>query len=424
MEERTDGARTGLAPGDLVTPERSLWRSRDFVQLWSGQATSQFGFRIGGIAIPLLALTVLDATAFDMGLLNAAQSLGVLLFGLPAGAWVDRVRRRRLMLAMDLTRAALLVTVPIAGLLHWLTLYQLIVVALAVGVGSVFFDIAHQSYLPGFVGRERLVEANAKLQVSQSVATVTGPGIGGGLVGLIGASSTVLVTALTFLGSAGFLRRIRATDPAPEPVEHPRLVTEIAEGLRFVLRDAALRAIACYTATANLFMSVVVTLLVLFLVRDVGLAPVVTGLVVAAAGVGGIAAAFTAKWWTVACGQTRTIWLSVLVTQPFGLLLWLARPDWRLCLFVLGWFMLGYGGTLYNVVQVSFRQAVCPNRLLGRVQASNRFFAWGSLPLGGLLGGALGTWLGPRYALLVAGVGLVVSILWLLLSPLPRLGRG
>lgn len=425
MEGRPDGARTGVAADRVVAAPAagSLRRHRDFALLWSGNATSQLGFRVGAIAIPLLAVDVLAATALDMGLLNAAQTIGVLLFGLPAGAWVDRVRRRRLMLAMDLVRAGVLLTVPVAGLLGLLSLYQLFVVAFAVGIASVFFDVAHQTYLPALVGRDRLVEANAKLQVSQSVATVSGPPLGGGLVAAVGASNAVLTTGLTFLGSWAFLRRIRSADPAPTPAEHPRLIAEIVEGLRFVLRDAALRAISCYTATANLFMSVVVTLLVFFLVRDVGLGSVATGAVAAASGIGGITAALTARRWTVAFGQTRTIWLSVLVTQPFALLLPQAHDDWRLALFVVGWFALGYGGTLYNVVQVSFRQAVCPDRLLGRVQASNRFFAWGSLPLGGLLGGGLGTWLGARGALLVAAIGLIGSVLWLLLSPLPRLGR-
>lgn len=427
MESRPGGTGTGGPAGGVVAaaaatqPPRGLWRQRDFTLLWLGHASSQAGFRVGGIAMALLAVNTLSATAFAMGLLSAAQSLGVLLVGLPAGAWVDRVRRRRLMLAMDLVRAAVLLSVPVAGLAGVLSLPQLVVVALCVGVASVFFDVSQQSYLPTLVGRDRLLDANAKLQLSQSVTTVGGPALGGALVGAVGASNAVLATGLSFLGSAAFLRRIRAAEAMPAGSSHPRLVSEIAEGVRFVLRDGALRAIAFTTATGNLFMSMILSLMVFFLVRTVGLSPVGTGLVVAAAGVGGVTAALTARWWTLAFGQTRTIWLALLVTQPFGLLLPLARPGWGLALFALGWFALGYGGTLYNVAQVSFRQARCPDRLLGRVQASNRFLAWGSLPIGALLGGALGTWLGARGAITVAAAGLVGCMLWL--RPLVRLGR-
>ena len=425
MEERADGPRAGVAAGDVVAPAatRSIWRHEDFRQLWFAHAASQVGFRIGGIAIPLLAVSVLSVSAFDMGLLNAAQTVGTVLVGLPAGAWVDRTRRRRLMIRMDLLRAALLLTLPVAGLLGMLSLGQLLVVAFVVGVTSVFFDIAQLSYLPPLVGRSRLVEANSALQLSQSVATVSGPALGGGLVAAVGAGNALVATGAAFLGSAAWLRRVHAEDPDPAPPRRRRLFAEIGEGLRFVLHDGALRAIACCTATANLFMSVVVTLLVYFLARDLGLPPWAVGLVAAAGGIGGVAGAFTARLWTVAFGRTRSIWLSLALTQPFGLLLARADANWRLALFVLGWFALGYGSTVYNVVQTSFRQAVCPDELLGRVQASNRFFAWGSLPIGGLLGGVLGSSMGTRGALTIAAVGLVASVLWLLVSPLPRHGR-
>jgi MFS family permease len=425
VEDGAHGPRTGVAADHVVAPAaaRSIWRHENFRRLWLAQAASQLGFRVGGIAIPLLAVNMLSVTAFDMGLLNAAQTVGTVLVGLPAGAWVDRVRRRRLMIRMDLLRAALLLTLPLAWLLGSLSFGQLLVVAFTVGIASVFFDIAQQSYLPPLVGRTRLVEANSALQVSQSVATVSGPALGGGLVAVVGAGNALVATGVAFLGSAAWLHRVRAEDPTPAAPQRRHLFAEIGEGLRFVLRDGALRAIACCTATANLFMSVVVTLLVFFLAREVGLPPWAVGLVAAAGGVGGIAGALTARRWTVAFGRTRSIWLSLVLTQPFGLLLAHAYADWRLALFVVGWFALGYGGTVYNVVQTSFRQAVCPDELLGRVQASNRFFAWGSLPIGGLLGGVLATSVGTRGALTIAAVGLAASVLWLVVSPLPRYGR-
>jgi MFS family permease len=399
---------------------RSLWRDGDFVLLWTANTASQVGTRIAAVAIPLLAVNTLAASTWDMGVLSAVQNLGILLVGLPAGAWVDRLRRRRLMLAMDLLRALMLIAIPAAGLAGHLNLGLLFVVALATGIGTAFFDIAHQTYLPTLVGTDRVVEANAKLQASQSIAVASGPGLGGALVSLLGAANTVVTTCLTFVLSFGTLQRIGRDEARPEAPTGRHLFAEIVEGLRFILTDKVLRAIALCTSTTNLFMSMVVSLTVVFLARTVGLAPVSIGLILAGSGVGGVLAALTIPRWIAALGQRRTIWLSMVLTQPFALLLPWAARDPRLGLFVLGWLVLGYGGTLYNIGQVSYRQAHCPNHLLGRVQASNRFFAWGTLPLGGFLGGLFGTWLGLREALFVAALGLIGSTFWLTVSPLGR----
>jgi predicted MFS family arabinose efflux permease len=395
----------------------------DFTRLLRANAASQWGTRIGAIAIPLIAVDSLSASTWDMGLLNAVQNLGVLLVGLPAGAWVDRTRRRRLMLATDLARATVLASVPIAALLGELRLALLYAVAVIVSVSGTFFDIAQQTYVPSLVGRDGLLAANARLQASQSIAVAAGPGLGGALVSLLGAANTVVATCFTFVASFLELRRIRHVEPNPERGDDPHLLAEIAAGLRFVLADRVLRAIALCTASTNLFMAVLAGLAVLFLSRIVHLPPVGVGLVLACSGVGGVLGALTVRRLTAVFGQSRVIWLSMLLTQPFGLLLPWAAGGARLTAFVLGWLVLGYGGTVYNISQVSYRQGHCPARLLGRVQASNRFLAWGTLPLGGLLGGALGTWLGVRGALLVAAVGLIASTGWLSWSPLPGQGR-
>lgn len=399
-------------------PGRSLWRDRDFVLLWTANTTSQLGTRVAGIAVPLFAVDTLAASTWNVGLLSAVQNLGIVLVGLPAGAWVDRLRRRRLMLAMDLSRAVMLGTVAVAALAGYLSLHLLFLVAVGTGVSTAVFDIAHQTYLPSLVGADRVVRANANLQTSQSIAVASGPGLGGALVSWLGGASAMIAPGLTYLASFGALRLIGRSEQPPEPRADRRLAAEIAEGLRFVLTDRVLRAIALCTATTNLFMSMVFGLVVLFLSRTVGLAPVSIGLILAASGLAGVVAALTVSRWTAAQGPGRTIWLSLLLTQPFALLLPWAAPDLRLGLFLIGWLVLGYGATLYNIVQVSYRQLHCPGHLLGRVQASNRFFAWGTLPVGGLAAGALGTWLGVREALLIAAVGLVGSTTWLTASPL------
>lgn len=391
---------------------------QDFRRLWLGAAVSQFGLRIGQIAIPLLAITVLDATALQVGLLAAAQNVGLLVFGLPAGAWVDRLRRRPLMIAMDVLRAGLLLTIPVAGWFGVLSLWQLGAVGLAVGVCSVFFDVAQLSYLPSLVGRDSMLEGFSRMQANQSVAVVAGPALGGLLAGLVGAANTVLATGVGFLGSALALLRIRTAEPAPQRPERPDLRAEVAEGLRLVFGHPMLRAIAGCTATANLFMAITLSLNVLFLTRELGLAPGVVGAVLALLGLGGVLGALASNRFTAWAGPGRAVWLSLLITQPFGLLMPLAQPGWRVALFGAGWFALGVGSTLYNVAQVTFRQALCPDRLLGRMNATYRFVSWGALPVGGLLGGLLGELLGIRSALWLAACGVCLGMLWPLLSPL------
>ncbi|MCP2331791.1 MFS transporter [Actinoalloteichus caeruleus] len=398
----------------------SLRHHHDFRLLWAGETTAHFGKVIGTVLIPLVAATALGASPFEMGLLTAASTSAFLVLGLPAGAIVDRVRRRPLMIRCDLARAALLATVPLAWWWDALTFGHLLVVALLVGVCTVFFDVSYQSILPSLVGRSRLVEGNTKLQASESVAQVSGRPAAGGLAHLVGAGGGVVVTAACYLVSAVSLSRMRVVEePRPRP-QGQRLRTEVMEGVRFVFAHPVLRALALCTGTANLFGGVFQAVVMLFLVREVGLAPGPLGLLMAAGSLGGVLGALSAGWWVARVGQIRTCWLSLLLTTPFGLLCAFAEKDWRLGLFALGEFVFSFGVIVYNVAQVSLRQSITPDHLLGRMNASLRFLAWGLIPLGGLLGGVLGEWLGVREALVVAAVGQCLAIAWVVLSPLYR----
>ncbi|WP_340683320.1 MFS transporter [Amycolatopsis coloradensis] len=399
----------------------SLFFHADFRRLWAGDTASQVGAFAGHTVIPLLAATVLAATPFEMGLLTAAETIAFLIIGLPAGVWVDRMRRRALMLRADFVRAALLLTIPIAWWAGVLSLTQLIVVATLVGVATVFFDVAYQSYLPSLVGREHLLEGNAKLQASQSVAFLTGPGIGGGLVQLAGAANAVLMTGVGFLTSALCLLRIRTVEEVPEQHEDAKLLPQIVEGLRFVFTDAALRSIVACTATANLANGAFTAVQILFLNRELGLSPAIVGVVLATGGIGGIIGAILAGRITRRIGQARSIWFVPLLTSPFHLLLPLAAPGWRIVLFPAALAIAGFGIIVYNVAQVSYRQAVCPDRLLGRMNASVRFVVWGMLPLGGVVGGALGEAIGIRGTLWFAAVGEAAAVLWVVFSPIRKL---
>ncbi|MGH3329261.1 MAG: MFS transporter [Streptomycetales bacterium] len=395
-----------------------LLAHRDFRLLWAGQTVSEFGTMVTRLALPLLAVTVLDATPFQVGLLTACETAAFLVLGLPAGAWVDRMRHRNVLVVTDLGRAALLASLPLAAYLGLLTLPQLYLVALVTGVLTVFFEVAYQSYLPRLVGREHLVEGNAKLQASQSVAQVAGPGVGGFLVQALTAPYALAVDALSFLWSAGCIGLIRARQPRPERAADRHLVREVAEGLRFVLRHRLLRAIAGCTAWANLFTAMTQPILIVLLSRELGLPGGMIGLFFTVTAAGGVLGALLARRIADWLGQGPAIWLSIAACTPFGLMVPLAQDDWRLWLAAAGQLVMIFGGTAYNVTQLSFRQALCPSHLLGRMNATMRFLVWGTLPLGGLVGGALGSLLGVRPTLWVAAGGASLAFLPVFLSPL------
>jgi predicted MFS family arabinose efflux permease len=295
---------------------------------------------------------------------------------------------------------------------------QLLLVVLVVGLATVFFDVSYQAYLPALVGREKLLEGNAKLQGVQSSAQVAGPSLAGVLVQVLGAASTVLVTGFGYLVSALCLWRIRAVETPPDRAGRERLVPQMLEGLRFVFADRPLRAIVAGTATSNLFGGVVQAVEVLFLTRTAGLTPAEVGGLIATGGIGGIAAALCSGTLIRKLGQARSIWLAPLLTWPGGLLIPFAGPGWRIGLAGLGAAAFGFGVILYNVAQVSYRQAITPDRLLGRMNASVRFVVWGAVPLGGLIGGGFGEWFGLAATLWIGVAGGLSATLWVICSPL------
>lgn len=398
-------------PGTLLSHE-------GFRRLWFGQTVSVFGSQVTALALPLAAVLVFHASTFQVGLLTTAEYAAFLVIGLPAGVWVDRLRRRPIMVAADVLRTVSLASVPAAYALGDLTLIQLYLVALVQGVGAVFFDVAYMSYLPGLVGRRHLVEANAKLQVSQSVSQISGPTVSGILITLLTAPVAFLADAASFLVSVWSLLAISDPEPQPQRGAVRNLRAEIGEGLRFVAGEPVLRMIAGATSTGNLFSSAFWAISVVFLVRQVGLDASSIGLLSSAAASGGVVGALSASWLRRRLGSARVIWVSLSVSAPFAVLIPLTSPGPGLLFYATGLFMTSLGSIVYNVNQASFRQLLCPPGLLGRMNATIRFIVWGTLPLGGILGGALGGWLGDRGAIWVAVVGTALSPIWLLVSPL------
>ncbi|MHB1444515.1 MAG: MFS transporter [Acidimicrobiales bacterium] len=394
-----------------------LGRHRDFRLLWSGQSVSEVGSQVTTLAFPLVAVEVLGASAFEVGVLTACSTAAFLLVGLPVGVWVDRLRRRRVMMAADIGRMAAVGSIPAAYALGGLTLVQLYVTALVAGILTVFFDVAYQSYLPGLVGPERLVEGNAKLAGSAQVAQVAGPSMAGGLVQAIGGPMAVAVDAASFLVSSLTLAAIATAEPAPAPPAHDGLRAQIGEGLRFVLGHRTLRAIAGCTGTSNLFSSMMAAVEVVFLVRVIHVRAGIIGLLFAAGGIGGVVGALTASSVARRIGGVRATLAGMAVTSG-GLVIPLTGRGAGVVLFAVGSFFLGFGAVVYNINQVSFRQRLCPPALLGRMNATMRFLVWGEMPIGALIGGALASGIGLRNTLWVGVLGQFLAITWLLASPL------
>lgn len=396
-----------------------LTRHRDFMLLWSGQTVSQVGSQVTVLALPLVAIVILKASTFEVGLLSAATTSAYLLVALPVGVLADRVSRRRLMLVSNLAQFAIIGSVPLADMAGVLTLGQMYAVALIASVFSVVFSVSYTSYLPSVVGEDRLVEANGKLSTTQSVAQIAGPGFGALLVGLLGAALAMSADALSYLVSAACLLTIRSREPASAaPPRRQPLRGQIADGLRYVLRDPILRNGVAWSGTANFFVIMVETLGPVFLVRTLHLHAAYVGVLLALGAVGGVAGGMLSSPLSRRFGSARMAWISMTVISLPGLLIPLARPGAWTLLFAVGWISWTFGSTICGVALVSYQQATCPAEMRGRVAATARWINWGTLPLGGLACGVLGSVLGVRATLWLAVIGGCCSGLWLYFSPL------
>lgn len=395
----------------------------DFRLLWTSNAINRVGAAVETSAVPLVAVFVLNGSALQLGVLSACGTGAFLLLGLPIGAWVDRARRRRVMQVANLLRATLLLSLPVAAWLGLLNFAQLLVVSIAGGVLTVFFDVAAPAYLPSLVGKQDLAHYNSKIYSTQALAYSAGPALSGILAQLTGAVNAIVVSILSFLGSSGLLALIRTRESRPQKAPATHLIAEVLEGLRYVFGDRLLRFTLACTATVTFFRSVAMAVLVLFLARTLGLSPLWVGITLAVFGIGGACGSLTVTRWFRAFGELRTMWLVLLGSQPCLALVALAGRDWRIGLAILGGLCFGYGGQVFNVAQISLRQQLCEDRLMGRMNASVRFVTWGVMPFGALAGGALGEMIGLRATLWVATFGGLGAVCWLLASPARTLHR-
>ncbi len=372
----------------------------------------------------------MNVPAYQVALLGTAEMLPFILFTLPAGAWVDRLPRRLILVVGDFGRALTLVSIPIAYELGVLSIWQLYLVGLINGTLTVFFDVADQSFLPAILDPDDLVEGNSKLQVSGSAAQIVGQPLGGAMIGLLSAPIAVLLDAISFVASGGLIFWIRKPEPAREPTAvteagpQPGIRGEIAEGLRYVLGHQYLRYIAASTGLSNLFSNIAFATFAIFAYRILDLSAFTVGVIGGVGSSGILVGALAAGRIAARIGVGRTILWSMVLSGPALLLAAFAQPGTAIPILIASTFLASFAAVVYNINQVSLRQAITPERIQGRMNATMRFLVWGTIPIGQIIGGILAsTALGARGALVVGGVLGCFAFVPILLSPVRSLER-
>jgi MFS family permease len=405
-------------------PPPPLLRQRPFRMLWAGQSISVLGDQVTAIALPLVAVITLNASAFQVGLLTALTWLPHLLLSLQAGEWLDRRSdRRRVMVAADFGRSLAILSIPLAYWAGLLTIYHLFAVAFAVGSLAVFFDLSWSTVFASIVPRRDFVEANARLSQSRGVAGGAGPAIGGLLVDVIRAPGALVVDALSFLASAWFVSRIEAVEPAPAPRDTAGLFTRLSVGLRFLFRHPLMRASLLALVTVNAFNLMFSALFVLYATRELGVGPSVLGLIMASGAVGAIAGAIVAPRISRALGVGPALMLGiVLFPAPMILVPAAAGPDWLIVAMLFAAILFAmFGVMILDINGNAMLVAATPDRIRARVVGAHRTINYGVRPFGALVAGALASVIGIHATLWIATLGGLFAVFWLVFSPIPRI---
>jgi len=405
---------------------KQLFRNPRFAWLFTAQTLSVMGSQLGGFAVTVVAVVMLSATEGEMGILNAANTAAFLVVGLLAGAWVDRWVKRRVMIIADLVRMVMMALIPILYFAGSLQIWHLIVIGAVVGVATVFFDVAYQSVIPILFKSEHIAPANSALETSSQISHISGPPIAGSLIAFMTAPVVLIFDAVSFGISALTLSFIK-DDEKPKPLEDRRpLHKEIAEGVKFVWNEPIIRAVSFCTSSTNLFNTIGTTLMGIYVLRELEISLPVFGLIMTIAGVGGLLGASLSAKLAAWIGEGQLIAVSAFgsaaafmmvpltgVVDHFWAPFILAAIEFAISFFVL----------TYNITQVSARQRICPKPLLGRMNASIRFFVWGVMPIGALLAGVLGTAFGAFTTIVIGGVGMLFASLFVILHPLARMRK-
>lgn len=397
-----------------------LLANHDFVKLWIGETVSLIGTQITQLALPLVAILTLQASVFDVGLLNAARYAPVVVFSLLAGVWLDRRRRKPTLIACDLACAVLIGLIPLTSVLGVLSIWWLCAIAFLVGVPQVFFDIGSLSYLPRLVQRDQLGDANSKMQISYSVAGIVGPSLAGLLVGILSAPVTLAVDSGSYLVSMLMLLTIRRPEPAISSAP-----TSIRDGLRAVFGSRMLRPLLMQSCAYNFIYNGLVTIFMVYAIRTLGLSSSELGFVIGAASVAAFVAAVLSNRITTTFGLGRTLMATTVGSSLAPMLLLIPNGSSPVALLILAVAAAAQAANvvIYNISTVTLRQVVTPNHLLARMNGSYRMVLFGTGPLGAMTGGALGAALGLHEALVITVVALTIPIIWILFSPVFRLER-
>ena len=410
----------------LRRPTGGLWGNADFLKLWTGQSISELGSQVSALAIPWLAAVGLHASPIEFSLLGVLGFLPFILFALPAGAWVDRLQRRPILIVGDASRAVLLGLIPVLWATGLLRMWQLLVLQFVIGVFTVFFDVAYQSYLPSLIDNEHLVDGNAKLQLTVSVAQVGGPSMTGALIGAVTAPYAIIGDAASFVVSTLFMIPIKRREALPERSEHepkPKMLPELKEGVRYVVHHRYLKWIALCTGSSNFFGSIAFAVGVLYMARVLEMSSLAAGVVMAGFGVGALVGALATPRFQKAVGVGRAIWIPAVMFSVAGFAFPLAPQSFPVPVLLAGTLLFGIGGMAYNITQVSLRQAITPERMQGRMNASMRWIVWGTMPIGSLAGGAIATSYSIKTALWVGAIGGAFTFLPVLLSSVAKIGE-
>jgi MFS family permease len=397
----------------------SLSRNRDFLKLWIGQSVSDLGSYVTGTAIPLIAVLTLTVTPAQLGILTAVSSLPVLLLSLFAGVWVDRLRRRPIMIACDALRLLIVLSIPFAALTGQLTFVWLCIVAMLMGTLRLFFTLAYHAALPSLVERHELIEGNTRLATTASLTEIGGPAIAGALIQLLTAPIAMILDALSFLVSLVSIASIRKPELKPVPAEQPNVIREITDGLRVVFGHPLLRILTLGLAIRSFFGSFIGTLYSLYVLEDLQLSPTMLGILISFGGIGALAGSLFAGRITRRFGIGQSLRLSLMVGGISSLLIPMAGGSfWLISLIMIANQIINDAAmAVYGVNEITLRQTLVEERLLGRANASVGVLAEGIAPMGGILSGLLATLLGTRFTLWIAVLGILSTAIWLYMSP-------
>ncbi len=415
----------GMGKVTVISAPPSLWRHRDFTVYWAGETTSLFGSQVTFIALPLVAILVLDASTAELGVLRFAEYLPFLLFTLFFGVWADRRRRRPLMIWTNLIRALLVALVPLSAMLGLLRIPELVVIAFAAGTCTAMYEVCWLSYVPSLVRRTQLIDAMGKVSASHSAAETAGPAVGGALVQVLTAPFALAVDAISYLVGAGSLLVVRQREPnrVVTGTTPRRVLPELVEGLTFTFGQPCIRATAFCAALGNFFSLITETAFLPYAVRELHLAPALVGLTLSAMGIGGLIGAVMAYRIInrFALGRVYVVARSVSAAGTLLLPLATGSKVETVSVCMASFFVWQAALASTNVINSSLRQALTPENLRGRMNASVRTLVFGALPLGGLAGGLLGSYLGLHNTLWIGAAGFATSLVPILLSPVPRL---